>query len=330
MADQIRDALERVAAARPVQNTAPAVSPATQPAESATLPNASTASAAPTQDTRQAPSPKTEIRTLIVDPLHQGDHPTITAAIAAARPGDRITVRPGLYREGLIIEKPLEIIGDGPTADVVLEATGQDVILFKASMGRVANLTLRQMGGGEWCGVEIAQGRLDLEDCDISSESLVCVAIHGGADPRIRRCRIHDGKEGGVFVYKQGRGSLEDNEIFGNSIAGVAIKSGGDPTLRRNTIRDGKAAGVFVQAQGRGTLEDNEIVGNAHAGVAIATGGNPTLRRNRIKMNGYEAVWVTQGGGGTFEDNDLRDNTRGAWDISEDSAKSVKRARNQE
>ena len=31
-------------------------------------------------------------------------------------------------------------------------------------MGRVANLTLRQMGSGQWDGVDISQGRLDLED----------------------------------------------------------------------------------------------------------------------------------------------------------------------
>jgi hypothetical protein len=35
----------------------------------------------------------------------------------AARPGDRILVRPGLYQEGLMIDKPLEIIGEGPVQE---------------------------------------------------------------------------------------------------------------------------------------------------------------------------------------------------------------------
>ncbi|MBI4277426.1 MAG: right-handed parallel beta-helix repeat-containing protein, partial [Armatimonadetes bacterium] len=73
-----------------------------------------------------------------------------------------------------------------------------------------------------------------------------------------------------------------------------------------------------------------DIFGHAYAGVSITTGGNLTLRRNRINRNGYNAVWVYGGGGGTIEDNDLRGNRRGAWDVSTDSASSVRRARNQE
>jgi F-box protein 11 len=266
--------------------------------------------------------------------MHRGDHATITEAIEAANPGDRILVRPGLYREGVVIDKPgIEIIGDGDLDDVVVEAAGINTLLFKTTMGRVTNLTLRQMGGGNWYGVDIAQGRLELEDCDITSQSSACVAIHGGADPRLRRNRIHDGKHISVFVYDNGQGVLEDNDIFSN-IGGVVITSGGNPTLRRNRIRDSKQ-GVLVGCDGLGcdgrgvVLEDNDIFGNAHSGVEII-GCNPTLHRNRINKNGYWAVWVTNGGGGTIEDNDLSSNALGAWYVSADSEPNLKRARNKE
>ena len=324
----------------------------------------------------RGPIPKTEPPTHVVDPMHREDFATISAAIEAANPGDRILVRPGLYDEGLIIDKPLEIIGDGEPGEIVIHATGQDCVLFQTNMGRMANLVLRQMGGGEWYGVEISRGRLVLEDCDITSQSLACIAIHDGADPRVRRCAIHDGKNGGIAVYKNGQGTLEDNDIFGNAVAGVGIMEGGNPALRRNRIRDskgsgivvyqdgqgtledndifgnalagvsiakggnpvlrrnrihdGKGSGIFVYQNGQGTVEDNDIFGNALAGVAIREGGNPVLRDNRIKKNRYQAIWIHDNGGGVFEDNDLRDNVRGAWDISDDSKKKVRRARNRE
>ena len=44
--------------------------------------------------------------------MSRGDHITIAEAIQAANPGDRILVRPGLYQEGLVLDKPLEIIGE--------------------------------------------------------------------------------------------------------------------------------------------------------------------------------------------------------------------------
>jgi parallel beta-helix repeat protein len=252
------------------------------------------------------PSPKTKVPTITVDAFHRGDYASLTEALKAAKPGTRILVRPGLYREGLVIDKPVEIVGDGDRSDIVFEAVGKDVVLFKSSMGRITNLTLRQMGGeGKWYCVDIAQGRLDLEDSDITSQGGACVAIHDGADPRLRRNIIHDGNTTGVFVYTKGKGTLEENEIYGNTLAGVEIKDGGNPTLRRNLIHDGKAGGIYVHTNGQGVLEENEIYGNILTGVEIKTGGNPVLRRNRIHDGKQSGVYVHTNGQGVLEENEI-------------------------
>jgi parallel beta-helix repeat protein len=243
--------------------------------------------------------------TLVVDQLHRGDYSTIAAAIGAARPGTRIEIRPGLYREGLVIEKPLEIVGVGKRDDIVIQTSEANVVLFKAERARIANLTLQQAGGGHWYSVDITRGRLDLEGCDISSQSLAGVAIHNEADPRLRGNRIHDGKQAGVIVYEQGRGVLEDNDIFGNVYSGIEIKGEGNPTVRGNRIRDGKAAGVFVYEQGQGVLEDNDIFGNTGAGVAIREEANPTLRGNRIHDGKAGGVIVYEQGRGVLTNNDI-------------------------
>lgn len=256
-------------------------------------------------ETPQGPAVKTQPPTRVVDALHRGDHPTLTEALRAANPGDRILVRPGFYQEGVLIDKPVEIIGDGPADEIVIQAVGKSAILFQTDMGRVSNLTLRQAGGGRWFCVDIVQGRLDLEGCDISSQSLACVGIHAGADPRLRRNRIHDGREGGVYVYENGQGTLEDNDIFANGYAGVEIQTGGNPTLICNRIHDGRESGVYVYENGRGTLEDNEIFANACSGVEIRAGGNPTLRKNRIRDGKGGGVHVYGNGRGTLEDNDI-------------------------
>jgi len=256
----------------------------------------------------RGPVAKTEPPTRIVDAFHRGDHPTLGDALKAAKPGDRILIRPGLYREGIIIDKPIEIIGDGELGEVVIEAEGKNAVLYKANMGRIANLTLRQIGGGNWYCVDITQGRLDLEGCDITCKSTSCVAIHGGADPRLRHNRIHDSKQAGVVVYKNGLGTLEDNDIFGNAMHGVAIFDGGNPTLRRNRIYDGKMFGVHIFGNALGILEDNDIFSNATAGVAITEGSNPTLHRNRIHDCKINGIYVETKGKGTIEDNDILGN----------------------
>jgi parallel beta-helix repeat protein len=266
---------------------------------------APTAGDRPRQDTA-----RTEPPTHVVDAYQRGDFGTVTEAIEAAKPGDRILVRPGLYEEPLVVNKPLEIIGDGPIEDIVIRARDADVLTFQASIGRVANLTFRVAKGKGAHGLVIFQGRLDLEGCDISSQGGSSVYISNDADPRLRRNKIHDGRDHGVLVYDSGLGTFEDNEVIGNGAAGVAIQGGGNPVLRRNQIHEGKqGAGVLVSDGGLGTLEDNEISGNSVGGVVIRTGGNPVLRRNQIRDNNYSGVHVSNDGIGTLEDNDITGNT---------------------
>jgi parallel beta-helix repeat protein len=279
---------------------------------------------------KQASGHRNEPRILVVDQWGNGDHTTIGEAITNALPGMRIVVRPGLYEEGLTIDKPLEILGQGPVQDVIVRAKDSDAVLFTANIGRVSNLTLQQAGGGSFFAVDIAQGRLELEECDITSASLAVVGVHDGADPRVRRNVIHDSHQGGILVYTQGLGTFEENDISGNALSGIEVREDANPTFRRNRIHDGRETGIFVQMRGLGRFEDNEIYANANAGITVREGGNPTVRGNRINRNGYEAIWVDAGGRGTFEGNDLTDNTRGAWDIAEDCVDQVVRRDNQE
>ena len=228
-----------------------------------------------------SPIRTTDPPTRYVDAMHRGDHASIAAAISAASPGDRIIVRPGLYEESLVIDKALEIIGEGPSGDVVLKGTADtSTIAFRANMGRIANITIRQPPGEKTrYAVSIEQGRLDLEQCDISSDNAAAVAIRGGSDPRVRRNRIHDGKQGGVYVNENGQGLLEDNEIFGNALAGVEIKEGGNPTLRRNRITENGHEAVWISDGGGGTFIDNDLRGNRRGAWDIADGCEPLVQR---------------------------------------------------
>jgi hypothetical protein len=126
---QIRDAIERVAPSGGEQRGPASESSASAPA-AISKPNEGKWFARP------------EPPTHIVDYTGRGEFLTIADAIKHAAPGDRIVVRQGIYREGLSVTKPLEIIGAGERHDTVIEARDADVVLFAASWGRLANLTL--------------------------------------------------------------------------------------------------------------------------------------------------------------------------------------------
>ncbi len=269
--------------------------------------------------------------TLTVDCAQADGHQTIAGALAAAAPGTRVIVRPGLYEEELVIDKNVELVGDAEAPGaVVVQASGAPTLSSRATSARVANLVLRQLGDGDCYAIESGAGRLELEGCDITSRGTACVLLHDTADPVLRDNRIHDGGGYGVLVSSGATGMLEHNEIFSNAGAGVGIGRHGDPTLRDNTIRDNRKSGVAVFEGGRGTLEGNEILGNAFAGVLVSGEGAPVVLKNRIGGNGWQAIAVFERGGGTFEGNDLRANEFGAWDIAPGDEDRIQRSANRE
>jgi F-box protein 11 len=226
------------------------------------------------------PGPKSQLTVAAEGPA---DHRSISEALRAAAPGARVVVRPGVYREGLVLDRRVEVVAEG---EVVIESADSDCVVMRADEATVRGLTLRCTAGaegGKFYAVDVPGGRLLLEDCDVTSDSLACVAIHGGsANPTVRNCRIHGGAQGGVMVWDGARGTVEGCDIFGHAFAGVEIKDGADPLVRDCKVHGGAQSGVYVHAGGRGTLEGCEVFANRLTGVEVRQESEPVVRRCRV------------------------------------------------
>lgn len=274
-----------------------------------------------------------DIPTFIVAQRGGGQFTSINQAIQNAPPNARILVRPGTYNEGIVLNKPISIIGDGPLEQIIVQNARGNCIVMQTTRATVRGLTLRGRAGttnSSFFTVDIQSGELVLENSDVTSDSLACVAIHGQtANPTIRNTRMHNASEAaGLFVFDGGRGTIEDCDIYENGLANVEIRDGGNPIIRRTRIRNGSAPGVFINSNGSGTFEDCEIANNAYAGVELTGGGNPVFRRCRINRNGYQGVWARVNGVGAVENSNLTNNRRGAFLIENNSR--VRRANNTE
>lgn len=242
-------------------------------------------------------------RILVVDKNQTGSYSSINEAIMAASPGDRIIVHPGIYEEGLIINKPIEVVGEGDIGSIVVRATNKSALISITPKGLISNLSLQQAGGNWFC-VDISYGSIEINRCDITNQGSSCVGIHHGANPLLKCNRIHNSAQGGIFVFDNGEGILEENDIFENAFSGVEIKNFSKPVLRLNRIHDGKQGGVLVHDNGLGLFENNDIFDNI-SGVEIRSGGNPILNRNQIYNNKEGGVIVHDNGLGILEDNNI-------------------------
>jgi nitrous oxidase accessory protein NosD len=272
----------------------------------AMTPSVSTGAAARPQ-TEAGPSP----RSIVVSVTGDGDYTSLNEALRNAAPGVRLLVRPGLYQEGLVIDKPVEIIGDGKRREIILASEGPSCLLMHTHEATVRGLTLRQeeAAGNDSEGffaVDIPQGRLTLEDCDITSASLSCIGIHNELTvPIIRRCRIHSGADSGIYIFNAAGGQVEDCDIYDNRNIGVAITEGAAPVIKGCSIRDGKDAGLVAWNGGAGVVEECNIFSNAKANVGISEAGDLTIRRCRIYGGKNSGVFVHNKGQGALEECDI-------------------------
>lgn len=247
-----------------------------------------------------------------------GDFDTLAAAVARAEPGSRIEVYPGTYTQGIDVSKPLDIIGVGNMSDIILAVANDNAIEWTAPSGRISGLTVRQTGG-KYFGVHIAGGNVVIEDSDFTAAELAVIAIRGNEGATIRRSTIHDGAQGGIFVFENGKALIEDNTIFGNGLGGIEIKEGAAPTVRGNTIRDGNGSGIFVNVDGSGIIENNTVFNNALAGIEVKSAYDVILRGNVVRNGQQGGIMLSDGSTGRVENNTVYGNAFSGLEIKSDA-----------
>ena len=207
---------------------------------------------------------------------------SISDAIKKVPEGTRILVRPGTYTESIILDKHVEIVGDGPRDQIKLISNNRHCISVATdSAAVVRGMTI--LGRVPcYAAIDIPRGRFHLSDCTVTCETIMPSIIISGstAQPVIKDCIIRDGGQVGIFVYKQGAGVIEDCDIYNNKSSGIIVCEGGKPTVRRCKIHDGQSSGIYVCDQGEGTFEDCETYANKSHGLYIGSNTQrPVTRR---------------------------------------------------
>ena len=247
----------------------------------------------------------------------------ISDAVQHAAPGARIMVRPGEYREEVVVDRPVEITGYGPKQDILITSQEGSCIKITASKATLRGVSVKRLKGlreEEGYAIEVVGCAPLIEDCDVTSESHAAIAVRGQeAHPVIRKCTVSNGNAAGIFLDDHAHGTVEDCEISHNASSGVHIAHQADPVVRRCHIHSGQASGLFVNAQGVGQIEDCIIENNALTGVYVAGQSNPTIRRCSISGGKSDGVWVNAQGFGAFEECDIFGHTKAGVHVTDHS-----------
>lgn len=244
------------------------------------------------------------------------DYPMIAAAIAAAEDGDVIEVQGGVYREHLVIDKRLRIVGiDRP----VLRGTGAGtVITIVADGSELSGFIIEDSGTGQTnamdAGIHVASNGNRIAG-NLIRRTFYGVVVTNAARNEIVDNEIHGfrdlpfGRRGdGIYLYRAPENIVAGNRITGerdaiyfqyaprgqvtNNVAsdsryGLHDMFSDDTLIVRNEFRDA-AVGANIMNSRRIRFEHNRILRNRGVpgvGLAIKDCDDSLVRDNTIAEN---------------------------------------------
>ena len=187
---------------------------------------------------------------------------SIQAAINSASDGDIIYVYNGTYHETIIINKPIELIGENKNTTIIDADGNNNVVNISADNVNFSGFTITNCGPEEGSAVIIIS-----EDVNLSS------------------CIITDNSFHGVFLSSDSsNNTIYNNMIINNVGKGLTATSSTGNIISKNTII-GNECGICPCASENNIITANHIENNVYGIFMCSTADNNLIYHNNIINN---------------------------------------------
>ncbi len=242
---------------------------------------------------------------------------SIQSAITGAAPGDTIEIARGLYREHLLIDRPLTLRGiDRPTLSGMLRG---DTIRVTATDVTLENLIVRDSGsdlGAQNAGIYLQPGahRARVRGCDLTY-NLFGLWIEKADDVRIEHNRITGKRDflsplrgNGIQLYNSQRAQIIGNDISFVRDA-IYVDVSHHAVFRGNRLHHSRYGTHYMNSY-HNLWEDNDSFMN-RGGLALMEVRDQIVRNNRAWANSDHGIMLRTIQDLVVEGNVVAGNARG-------------------
>jgi len=203
-----------------------------------------------------------EKRTLYVDDDGPADFHSIQEAINNASSGDTISVSPGTYKEHVLIDKAISLIGkncantiiDGNAIEHTLRITSDNVL--------VKNFTIRNSGQYPYGGILLDQVSGNIIANNIIEHNTQGIRILYSGGNLFYNNTISSSNYEGIYMYYTSSNTFFDNEILNNSYSGIRLLYSDNNVFYGNQILENKFNGIYLYRCSNNTFSGNTISNN--------------------------------------------------------------------
>ena len=196
---------------------------------------------------------------------------SIQAAIESARPGEMITIGPGVYREALIVERGLKLVGAGSEQVRLRAGRGQVAILIRDGQVFLQGLSIAQSGEG--------------------------LRIEGTAQVALQGVKVERHADSGITVHDKAQLTLLESQVVGNRGSGLLVMDAGRLEIQTaSLVAENARHGLLLQGKSRLVIKrvtapepEQQVVisRNGLAGLALEGEAEAELTGALVSGNGW-------------------------------------------
>ncbi|MFQ6062778.1 MAG: nitrous oxide reductase family maturation protein NosD [Methanosarcinales archaeon] len=248
-----------------------------------------------------------------VDCTGGGDYTSIQSAINSASNGDTIQVAPCIYRENVVVDKSVSLIGADRDTTIIEGGGSGDVVYVKANKVNISGVMIKNSSIlGKYAGIRILSDKVTIDNCIILSNMRGIISLY--ANPTISNCIISNNIDGIYSTHSSP--IIKNNTLVSNRDEGILCEYS-YPTIINNTISNNLNGIYCVYSYPK--IINNIISKNNRDGIYLYNSSYISVKGNTISSNTRNGIYLQYSNNNLIYHNNIINNTNQALDSGNNS-----------
>jgi parallel beta-helix repeat protein len=191
-----------------------------------------------------------------------GNYTRIQDAIDAATPGSTVFVYDGSYYEGVIIDKPLSLVGEMKETAIINGSASDPAVLVTSDWVNITDLTMT--GSRPGASLELRS----VSNCNISNNT------------------ASSSESEGILLSWSDQNIIANNTVSLNGRQGILVSSSHNNSIINNTVTY-NGGGITFRSSNHNAVSNNTISSDNQLGIhVLSPSNNNTISRNTMEGGG--------------------------------------------
>jgi parallel beta-helix repeat protein len=207
------------------------------------------------------------------------NYPTIQKAIDAAEEGETILVKAGTYREHVVVNKALSLVGENKH-DTIIDGSGIGTVVRLATNNiTLSNFTIQNGELGIW----FLRSSNSILTGNIASNNHYGIYLYSSSN-NVLTGNIASNNHYGIYLFHSDNNVLTGNNVSSNNPYGFYLSYSSNNVLTGNNVSSNNPYGFYLSYSSNNVLNSNIALNNSY-GIHIHSSGDNVLTGNNVSSN---------------------------------------------